>query len=152
MLALILVPVSSIVLNKYDVTIKWVFALLALAILVPTILISSYFFIVLMFPAVQPTLFEHGYNIAVIELSFWTFLATSLSYVLGMIHIRLGNRVLLLLFSLLLMLSVRLPSFSLDGRGLSDYFYNMYLSYTGFIILSLGCIVITMTKLKKLND
>jgi len=151
-LALILVPVSSIVLNKYDVTIKWIFALLALATILPAVLISSYFLILLVFPAVQPTLIAHGYNTAVIELSFWTFLVTCLSYVLGMIQIKLGNRILLLLFSLLLMVSVRLPSFSLEDHDLGSYFYNMYASYTVFIILSLGYIAITMAKLIKVNN
>lgn len=146
LIAFILVPVCTVVLNKYDVTFKWFVRLLLMSLVLSTLIVVFYYVFLMIFPSVTSMLADHDYNIEVVELSVLAVFVTSLSYVLGMIQIKLGNRFLLFIFSLILLILVRFPEF---GGSVSGYFYNLYFCYALFIVVSIIYISFVMFKSQK---
>lgn len=147
--AILILPITSIVLNKSLVSIKQVIALCGFSLAVPLILVVILHLSVNYIPQISVFLIKLGFKQEVIEFSITAFCFTSLAYTLGMIQVRIGNKVALLALSVLLVLLVRNPILFINTDELSGYFLNMYTSYMVFIIISTILITIPLIRNRK---
>lgn len=149
--AFLIIPVTSVVLNKYDAAKKWILRLLALSAALPVTLILLLYAVLLVIPDLPALIADYGYRPEVIKLSILAFLGTSIAYTLGMIQVKIGNKALLLLLSGLLVYSVRAQLLIPGDGNLTNYFINMYVSYGVFIILSIVSLAVTYARKKDLE-
>ena len=145
-LALLIIPISSVVLTKYNLTVKLVVSLVGLAIIVSLGLVVLLYMSIEIFPAILVLMEDAGFSFEIIKYSVWSLLFTAVAYVLGVILVKLECQVFMLLISLSLLIFIRNPLL-FDGEwGLGSYFSNFYYCYTVFILIAFLFMSYAMSK------
>lgn len=145
-LAILIIPVTSLVLSRTAASLKQVLLLAGLAIGVSVSMVAVIFVGTTHIPLLQTLLTDFGIDLEIARMSILSFCFTSLAYTLAMVQVRIGSKAVLLALSLGLVWMVRSPMLFTDTGEIPGYFANMYISYTVFIGMSVVVIALSAKK------
>lgn len=146
-LALLFIPLISLLLNRFELTTKLIVKLASLSIFVPLFLIAIYYAFTSIYSETDSLLKEYGFSEEVVRFSFYAFLFTCSAYLFSMVLVKLKQQKILFLSSVLLISGVRANYFYSEDTSLAAYFYNLYLCYSVFILCMIASVVFFIKKL-----